>query len=169
MTSTVSELEKNMGIEVYATSNKGINGKIRCYPEDFIVQEILKDGTKATIRPKKEILYFNLERNLVCLLIKKNWDTFKAIERIAHSLGLNSERINIAGIKDKKAITSQHISIGGISHLKILNVKLKDIKLFPIKYSNKEISSNLLFGNQFSITVRGGNPEFLWMPTIWNY
>ena len=35
----VLEVEKKVGIEVFLTKNKGIGGKLRFYPEDFIVDE----------------------------------------------------------------------------------------------------------------------------------
>ena len=36
----VLEVEKKVGIEVFLTKNAGIGGKLRYYPDDFIVEEI---------------------------------------------------------------------------------------------------------------------------------
>ncbi|MCK5593169.1 tRNA pseudouridine(13) synthase TruD, partial [Candidatus Bathyarchaeota archaeon] len=49
----VPKLEKFLGIEVYATSSWGIGGVIRSAVEDFVVEEVLVDGSKAGI-PESE-------------------------------------------------------------------------------------------------------------------
>ncbi|MEM3816480.1 MAG: tRNA pseudouridine(13) synthase TruD, partial [Candidatus Bathyarchaeia archaeon] len=45
----VPGIEKSIGIEVYASKTPGIGGIIKSSPEDFIVEEILADGSKASI------------------------------------------------------------------------------------------------------------------------
>ena len=101
----VSRLEKFMGIEVYATKSLGVGGIIRQFPEDFMVEEVLVDGSKAEInyarQAKPEVLGSSQKRNryLLCVMIKRNWDTFLAVKAVAQRLGVNSNRIQIAGIK----------------------------------------------------------------------
>jgi len=43
-----SKLEAEMGIEVYASGSTGIGGRIRHLPEDFQVEEVLIDGSRAS-------------------------------------------------------------------------------------------------------------------------
>jgi tRNA pseudouridine13 synthase len=107
----VPKLEKELGIEVYATKASGIGGRIRWFPEDFIVEEVLLDGSKATVREPKNVPSLNGRgRYLVCILVKRNWDTILATREIAKQLDMSQERIQIAGIKDANALTAQHIS-----------------------------------------------------------
>jgi tRNA(Glu) U13 pseudouridine synthase TruD len=47
----VPELEAGFGIEMYASQGPGVGGKIRTFPEDFVVQEMLVDGSKASVNP----------------------------------------------------------------------------------------------------------------------
>jgi len=155
MTVQVPKLETILGIEVYASKSEGIDGRIRCSPEDFIVEEILTDGSKASVRlADKMSLPRGHGRYLVCILVKERWDTLIAIRKIARQIGIHPERISIAGIKDTQALTAQHISIGGVPAERVLRVNLKDLTVNPIHFSSEKISSKLLFGNQFKITVR---------------
>jgi len=150
----VPRLEKELGIEVYATKASGIGGRIRRFPEDFVVEEILLDGSKATVEPKAVSSLTGLGRYLVCILVKRNWDTIMATRAIAQQLGISQERIQIAGIKDANALTAQHISISRTMPKQISSVKIKDLALYPLRFSNEKIHSKMLLGNQFHIIIR---------------
>lgn len=147
-------LERELGIEVYATRSVGIGGRIRQFPEDFIVEEILLDGSKATVEPKTVSSLTGRGRYLVCVLVKRNWDTLLATRAIARQLDVGQERVQIAGIKDANALTAQHISISRATPEQISAVKIKDITLYPLRFSNEKIHSRLLLGNQFHIIIR---------------
>jgi tRNA pseudouridine13 synthase len=67
---------------------------------------------------------------------------------------MSQERIQIAGIKDANALTAQHISISRTTPDMISKIKIKDIKLYPIRFSNEKMHSTLLYGNQFHIVIR---------------
>jgi tRNA pseudouridine13 synthase len=151
----VPRLERELGIEVYASRSSGISGRIRQFPEDFVVEEVLADGTKAEVGTAEIEPLTVSGRYLVCLLVKRDWDTLLAIREVAKRLGISRERIRIAGIKDAKALTAQYISISRITPDKVLQVEIKDLAVRPLYYSNIKISSRLLLGNQFRILVRG--------------
>jgi tRNA(Glu) U13 pseudouridine synthase TruD len=51
---SVPQLERQIGIETYATSTVGVGGAIRRSVEDFVVQEVLVDGSKATAEASAE-------------------------------------------------------------------------------------------------------------------
>jgi len=152
----VSKLEKDIGIEVYASKLPGIGGKIRQFPEDFLVEEVLVDGSKAKISgveaeaPKLA----GGGRYLTCILVKRNWDTIRAVKKIAKRLGISPQRIQFAGIKDAKAVTAQHISIRGIAPEQLGRVRVKGISLRPLGFSGETVFPHLLFGNQFRIIIR---------------
>jgi len=147
-------LEKELGIEVYATQSLGIGGVIRQFIEDFIVEEILVDGAKAGISPIETQKPVGKGRYLICVLVKRDWDTLLAVRKIAKWLRISHKRIQIAGMKDAKAVTAQHISIRGVAPERVSQVKIKDITLHPLRYSDEGIYSQLLLGNQFRISIR---------------
>jgi len=152
----VPEIERRIGIEVYASETRGIGGVIKLSPEDFIVEEILTDGFRASVKLEDNVVnsLFNHGRYLICILIKRGWDTLLALEEIAKSLNISSDRIGFAGIKDANALTAQYISIGGISPSRLAEIKLRDLLIKPLGYSNEEVSPKKLFGNKFTVTVR---------------
>jgi len=149
-----SPLEIKLGIEVYASSTRGIGGRIRSELEDFVVEEVLLDGSKASIQLRRNTYQISGRgRYLICILIKKGRDTLVTVEKIAKQIGVSPDMISIAGIKDTHALTAQHISIGAISPEKI-KTSLKGITLIPLRFSEDKISAKTLLGNQFEITVR---------------
>ena len=151
----VPELEKTVGIEVYASKSLGVGGRIREFPEDFVVEEVLADGSKAEVKQAKKVVQVTGRgRYLACVMVKRNWDTILAVEAIARQLGMNAENVHIAGIKDAKAVTAQHISIGRVTPEQVLQVKIRDINLCPLRFVNEKIHSGLLSGNCFRIVIR---------------
>jgi len=160
----VPKLEKTIGIEVYATRSLGIGGVIRQKAEDFAVEEVLVDRSKAEIARSESLAERAAlgaspvkNRYLLCVLTKRNWDTFIALRNIAAQLGISTRQIQIAGIKDAKAITAQHITIEGTSFDEIQQVHVKDMQVRPLGYLRGKLSAYYLLGNSFHVTIRGIN------------
>jgi tRNA pseudouridine13 synthase len=157
----VPKPEKFIGIEVYATSSLGVGGVIRHCVEDFVVREVLVDGSEAGITLSKRnveqgTLRSSIIKNryLLCVLVKRNWDTFLALKIVARQLGISTKRVQFAGIKDAKAVTAQHVTVEDVSAEEIQKVQAKDIEIYPIGYFHSKISSYYLLGNHFHITIR---------------
>ena len=94
-------------------------GRLRTSAEDFIVEEIPSSiGTEGPF--------------LICRLTKKDWDQQRALKEVAKRLGISYKRIGFTGTKDKHAITSQLISIQGITPEEIGRVQIRDITLEPV-------------------------------------
>jgi tRNA pseudouridine13 synthase len=154
----VPELDKLLGIEVYATRTKGVGGVIRESIDDFVVEEVLVDGSKASLNGEvpNRVLGSTLQRQryLLCILVKRNWDTFIAVKNIAKSLGIDQARVQFAGIKDAKAVTAQHITIENILVEDIAKVDVKDVEVLPVGYVREMLSLFYLLGNNFTITIK---------------
>jgi tRNA pseudouridine13 synthase len=154
----VPKLDKLIGIEVYVTKSSGIGGVIRQSVEDFIVEEVLVDGSRAGINQfyERKVLGSSpiRDRYLICVLVKRDWDNFQAIETISKQLGVSAEQIQIAGIKDAKAITSQHITIENVTTENVQKVNVKDIEIRPVGYIRNRLSSYYILGNTFHIRIR---------------
>jgi tRNA pseudouridine13 synthase len=151
----VPKIEHELGIEVYASKTDGFGGLIKQAPEDFIVREILVNGSKAEIQPKAPLSLEGQGRYLVCTLVKYNIDTFLSIKMMAKDLGISERRIQIAGMKDKKAVTAQHISIENVKPKKLNRIRRDDIRIAPLRYSPTMVFPHMSFGNNFIITIRG--------------
>lgn len=151
----VPSIEKQLGIEVYVSRTPGIGGEIRQTPEDFVVEEVLVDGSRAELKPKLPSQVTGDGRYLICLLVKRDWDTLIAARRIAKQLGISERRLRIAGIKDKRAVTAQHISIENIRLKQLRRIRVNDIQVHPLRYSPNMIFPHMSMGNMFHLTVRG--------------
>ncbi len=155
---SVPEIDKLLGIEVYATQTAGIGGIIRESVEDFMVEEVLVDGSHASVTGEvsKKVLGSTLQnqRYLLCTLVKRNWDTFIATKNIAKSLGIDQARVQFAGIKDAKAVTAQHITIENVSMEEAAKIEVKDLQVRPIGYVREMLSLFYLLGNNFVITIK---------------
>ncbi|MEM3562589.1 MAG: tRNA pseudouridine(13) synthase TruD [Candidatus Jordarchaeaceae archaeon] len=162
----MSELEKIIGIEFFATKSKGIGGELRKRWEDFVVEEIT---------PQKEILYalgpnsetsrldgergnggetvgdytiFTLERHGL-------YNTFEALDKIAHSLGVGIKRFSYAGVKDKRAVTTQRISVWRVDPERLKKLNIKGLYIRDVRRGAEAVKLGDLWGNHFRITVRG--------------
>jgi len=161
---SVPEIDYELGMEVYTTKTAGIGGTIRKTVENFVVEEVLLDGSKASIKknvaPAKPALGATAsgQRFLLCVLIKRNWDTFMAVKNVAKVLDIDQARIQFAGIKDAKAVTAQHVTIEGLSIGDAAKVNYKDIELRPIGYFREQLSAFYLLGNNFTINISDINP-----------
>lgn len=154
----VPDIDQTLGLEVYATNTLGIGGVIRSSVENFRVEEILVDGSVARIAKSPESQKVlgaspSKQRYLLCVLVKRNWDTFVALKNIAKQLGIDQTRIQIAGIKDAKAVTAQHISIENVAFEDVQRIQMKDIEIRPVGYFREALSPFYLLGNKFTITI----------------
>jgi tRNA pseudouridine13 synthase len=157
----VPKIDKALGIEVYATETLGTGGVIRSAVDDFVVEEVLVDGSRAKIEKAAEShalrASLSKQRYLLCVLVKRNWDTFIALKNVARQLGVSQEQISIAGIKDAKAVTAQHITIEHGSMEDVAKVNVKDVEIRPVGYFRDKLSPYYLLGNNFSIVIKAIN------------
>jgi tRNA pseudouridine13 synthase len=152
----VPELERQIGIKVYATRSSGIRGTIKRNPEDFIVEEMLVDGSKATINNRSKLNSLGSsakDKFLICILVKRNWDTISAVKAVADQLRIGEHRIQFAGLKDARAATAQYVTIEGVSPSDLEIVHAKDFTLLPIGYLHYELSQFYLLGNSFQLRI----------------
>jgi tRNA pseudouridine13 synthase len=152
----VPPLEKELGIESYVTRSPGFGGRIRQLLDDFVVKELLVDGSLAKLSPPDETWEsVGGGRYLICVMVKRRWATLSAVREVAKRLGVSRKRIRFAGMKDTKALTAQHISLQGVSPSHVLRIKIKDIIVYPLRFSKERMYSQLIQGNMFHITIRG--------------
>lgn len=137
------ELERLMGIGAYLTDADGIGGSLRNDVSDFIVDEVsdFKAGDTGEY--------------LIVRVVKENWETHHLLRDMARQLCISDERIGIAGIKDKRAITTQLMSIRGIAAEDLERITLPRVSVTPLGRSNKDIAPGDLKGNDFDILISG--------------
>ena len=124
--------------------------QIKTVPEDFVVEEI------AAYEPSGE-------GNHVYLRVKKrDLPTDAAVRAIAKALGADARNAGIAGMKDKRAVTTQWISLEPprgttvddfVSRAAALS--LDGVEILDVKRHGNKLKTGHLHGNRFRIVVRG--------------
>jgi tRNA pseudouridine13 synthase len=137
------DFEENIGIGQYLTKNPGIGGKLRYFPEDFVVKE------KILYPPKKEHGRFTIAE-----VYSKNWETNTLVRELSKRLHISRKRINFAGTKDKRSCSTQLMSFYNISKEKLSSITIADVQINNIYYSEKPIKIGDLVGNTFKIVIR---------------
>jgi tRNA pseudouridine13 synthase len=116
--------------------------KIKQLPEDFIVIE----KNNLEISGKGSYCYF--------LLKKKNLSILEALKKLSIALKIPVKFLSYAGIKDKVAITEQTCAVKNVSKEKLEKLKLENIEIKFLGYSEQPIGIGQLEGNYFEIIIR---------------
>jgi tRNA pseudouridine13 synthase len=123
---------------------------IKRRPEDFVVEEMLAPDAAARLSGTAGpvVLY---------RLTKRGLGTIEALERLALKLRVPLERIDYAGLKDRHALTVQHVSIlfprSGAATAPD-TVEMPGWKIERIGRLASRLSAGDVSGNRFRVTVR---------------
>ena len=150
------EIERIMGLEVYITPQPGVGGRIRARLEDFIVREVLLDGSCADISPRwPEGPIQGRGSFLLCVLVKKGLDTLKAARLLARELRIPDGLVGFAGLKDARGLTAQFLTLRGVKPEQLRPLDLEGIRIVPVRYQTSPLEPGQLAGNRFDVVVRG--------------
>jgi tRNA pseudouridine13 synthase len=141
-------LERELGMNYYASDTPGIGGRLRTTAEDFIVDEV-----SCITGPEGPYL--------ICRLTKKDWELQHLVKELSKRLGISHRRIGFAGTKDRHAVTSQLISIYNGDPEQVRNLQIKDVTIEVIRTTNTQLSLGALSANQFCVTIRDADSENL--------
>ena len=148
-------IEALMGMEFYLMPSEGIGGRIRTSLEDFVVCEILVDGSMA--RPDVEAPSAIPGRGsfLICVLVKRDIDTFEAVRRLSRSLGIPDGLVSFAGLKDARALTAQFVAIRGLKPERLRSLGIAEMSVVPVRFSSEPLGPEDLAFNRFDVVIRG--------------
>ena len=139
----IIDAEHNIGIETFFTKTKGIEGKLRTIPEDFIVRE--------------RFLYPKQNDNgsfTIAEVTARNWETNLLLRELANTLHISRMRIGFAGTKDKRACSTQLMSFANVPPDILAKINIPDVHIEHIYQSDRQVSIGDLIGNCFDITIR---------------
>lgn len=110
-------------------------------PEDFIVEELpLYEPTGTGTHT-----YFAIR--------KRNLGTLEAINRIARELQVPSRDFGYAGLKDKHAVTTQVLSVEGVTPEQVSKIEQPDIEVLWAERHTHKLRVGHLRGNRFALTL----------------
>jgi len=126
----------------------GIGGGIRATPEDFQVEE----------RP----LYLPCGEgeHLYLRVTKRGLSTPQMVSYLSARFGIKARYIGVAGLKDAKAVTTQMVSLQGVSQETLLGVQL-DPRLLSVEVLGRHrnrLRTGHHAGNVFRLVIRGVQP-----------
>lgn len=121
----------------------GCGGQIRCEIEDFEVEELpaylpCGDGDHLFLWLEK--------RDLAAEMLRKT---------IARALGVAEGDIGMAGLKDRRAVTRQWVSVPRSAHAKLAQLESPRLKVIDAIAHRNKLRTGHLLGNRFAIRVRG--------------
>jgi tRNA pseudouridine13 synthase len=148
--------ERATGLMYYITPQPGIGGRIKQLVEDFVVREITPEGKILSTD------YLEEKKNdgngqgpyTVFILQKYDWDTHRLVRILSRRLKTSRKRFSFAGTKDRRALTIQRMSAWKISPERLLELRIKDVKILTPVYSSKPVELGNLWGNNFTIIIR---------------
>lgn len=155
---TLSEVERSFGMLYYSTSGKGIGGRVRVLPEDFLVEEITPEG--YIVNDSLKALSRGKGPYTLAVLKKTSRDLLLTVSLLQKRL---SAKISFAGIKDRRAVTYQLISLDRPLPEPI---KMKNLELWAVGTSRWEVRPGELRGNRFTITIRSIKGEDMRSDTL---
>lgn len=122
--------------------------RLKSVPEDFFVRELMSLNVKGSGR----FLYF--------LLRKRDLTTLEALKRLSRAWRVPLKRFGFAGLKDRRAVTEQFVSVQGLSKGSLRS--LDDIDVSFVGFGDEPVRLGMHDGNFFRIVVR--EPPFVPSP-----
>lgn len=133
-------------MEVYLTSSPGVGGKLRFYPEDFLVEEL------SLPPPRVEG-----GRYVAARVRCRNWETNRLVRELSRAMGISRKRIQFAGTKDKRGVKVQLFTFRD-SPDRVAAIHLDDVEILECYPTRKGVELGHLLGNRFEIRLRGAGP-----------
>lgn len=124
----------------------GVGGILRARNEDFFVQEI------ALYEPSDE------GEHVMCEIQKVGLTTHEAISRIARQLKVKPGAIGYAGLKDKRGVTRQHLTISQTSPEAVARIQGDQLSVLWVARNRNKLRIGHLKANRFAIRLRNVDP-----------
>lgn len=155
---TPHQLEASIGIELYSTDTPGIGGRLKARYEDFLVEEITTDRrtlevTEWTDAPAELQVSGEKSKFIQFVVQKMGLSTLDAAKIISAEFNLPEHLVTYAGLKDKRAVTVQLMSVPSRAAERFNEAKLSRIQLSNPEYVRTPVQVGDLWGNRFTIRL----------------
>ncbi len=135
--------EEQVGMLGFLTGGPGVGGRLRAEPEDFVVDEISL--------PPPEVAGGD---HVAAVIRLRNWETNRFVRQMSRRLGISSRRVRFAGVKDKRAVTTQVFTIKAPLD-SVRGLWMTDVELLSAHPTDRHVGLGDLVGNRFRISVTG--------------
>ncbi|MBA4031325.1 MAG: tRNA pseudouridine(13) synthase TruD [Planctomyces sp.] len=121
----------------------GVGGEWKQTPEDFLVEEI------PAYLPSGE------GEHLFLWIEKRDLSGEMLLSRISRGLNIPSSEIGMAGIKDRRAVTRQWVSVPAKAEGMVTSLESDDLRVLEAKRHRNKLKTGHLHGNRFTAMLRG--------------
>ncbi len=139
-------VECDLGLEIYATSTRGVPGVLKLDAGDFRVGEISAYPVPAVEGP------FTILR-----LQSRDWEQHELAEAIARRLGLSRNALRWAGTKDRRAVSEKLVSYRGAPPPP--DFAISQVTVLEAYRARDGLTLGHHYGNSFDICIRGIDPD----------
>jgi tRNA pseudouridine13 synthase len=133
-------------------------GTIKELPEDFVVEEIARNGAVLEVDRGCGPEQLGMASNpgggsAVFVMQKYGWNTLQALKAVAEGVGRGAGAVGFAGTKDRVSKSVQLCSVFGADPDRLKALRIKDIRVNGA-WRGEKVGMGELAGNRFTITVR---------------
>jgi tRNA pseudouridine13 synthase len=132
----------------------GLGGRIKVFPEDFEVDEIPAYEPSGS----GDFLYLWIE--------KRDLGAEYFVRQIAKRLDIPIGAVGSAGLKDRRAVTRQMISVPADIEDRLPSLEGEGVKLLRVSRHGNKLRPGHLHGNRFRILIRDLGPDVPALPTV---
>jgi tRNA pseudouridine13 synthase len=125
----------------------GIGGRIKTELEDFEVEEIPAYQPSGS----GDFLYLWLE--------KRDMGAEYFARQVAKRLGIPADEVGTAGLKDRRAVTRQMVSVPARAEARLGQLEGEGISVLHVGRHSNKLRPGHLHGNRFRILVRGADVQ----------
>jgi len=142
MNSEIPHIEAALTPPLWTAELEGIGGTLKESPEDFRVMEIPAYPASG----KGDFLWLTVE--------KRDLAHGELLRRFKNVLGLHSKEIGFAGAKDKRAITTQTMTVPSHVEDQLKRLEGPELQIRHVDRHEQRIRMGHLRGNAFSLRIR---------------
>ncbi len=126
---------------------EGIGGRLKAEVDDFEVEEI------PAYEPAGDggFLYLWVE--------KRDMGAEFFARQIARRLEIPASEVGMAGLKDRRAVTRQWVSVPASAEKKLAGLEGEGIRVLKVSRHRNKLRAGHLHGNRFNILIRGESQE----------
>lgn len=120
----------------------GVGGSIKTAPEDFEVEEIPAYEPSGS----GDFLYLWIE--------KRDWGAEFLVRQLARRLGIGERDIGVAGLKDRRAVTRQWVSVPAAVEERLVGAEGEGLRILKVTRHTNKLKAGHVRGNRFRIRIR---------------
>jgi tRNA pseudouridine13 synthase len=159
--------EQSIGMEFYCTEGPGIGGSLRNRFEDFLVEEIgpsgevMEYGDWPTGPPigDREPIGGVPSKYVRFTAQKMGLSTLDLATILAAAVKVPRYLVGYAGLKDKRAVTVQAMSLPTLAFKSLEKARLSRIAVRSPQYTRRPVNVGDLWGNRFTVLLRGAEAD----------